>query len=82
MGDLFLSHLNTLANILKPHIRGFALSPDFFEDYTIYLMDWMDGSIEPVPLLAGEKRNFSLQMREEIIKSTQSYTTEDLAILA
>lgn len=82
LSDLFLSHLKTLTEMLKPHIRGFALNPDFFEDYTIYLMDWMDGSIDPLPLLAGEKRDFSAQMREEILKGAQSYTTEDLAILS
>lgn len=80
--DLFLSHLNTLTGILKPHIRGFALSPDFFEDYTIYHMDWIDQSIDPMPLLAGEKRDFSSQMREEMLKAAQSYTRDDLAILS
>lgn len=82
LSDLFLSHLRILTDMLKPHIRGFALNPDFFEDYTIYLMDWMDESIDPLPLLAGEKRDFSSQMREEILKGTQSYTKEDLAILS
>ncbi|WP_292466245.1 hypothetical protein [Methanolobus sp.] len=82
LSDIFVSHLKTLTDILKPHIRSFALNPDFFEDYTIYLMDWMDKSIDPVPLLAGEKRNFSPQMREEILRGTQSYTSDDLAILS
>ncbi|WP_094227321.1 hypothetical protein [Methanolobus psychrotolerans] len=82
LSDMFLLYLNTLADILKPHIRGFSLSPEFYEDYTIYLMDWMDESIDPIPLLAGEKRNFSSQMREEILKGTQSYTSDDLALLS
>jgi hypothetical protein len=82
LSDLFLSHLNALADMLKPHSRGFALSPDFFEDYTIYLIDWMDGSIDPIPLLAGEKRDFSPQTKEEILKDSQSYTKEDVAILS
>jgi hypothetical protein len=82
LSDLFLSHLRTLTEILKPHIRSFALIPDFYEDYTIYLMDWMDASIDPLPLLAGEKRDFSSQMREEILKGTQSYTQNDLTLLS
>ena len=82
LSDLFLSYLNNIADILKTHKRVFPLSPDFFEDYTIYLMDWMDPSIDPIPLLEGDRRNFSQQMREEIIKGTQSYTTEDLVILS
>jgi Uncharacterized conserved protein len=82
LSDIFMLHLKTLTNMLKTHIRGFALNPDFFEDYTIYLTDWMDGSIDPIPLLAGEKRNFSPQMREEILKGTQSYTLDDLVILS
>jgi hypothetical protein len=80
--DLFLSYLNTLADILKPHIKGFSLSPDFFEDYTIYHMDWIDDSIDTIPLLAGESIDFSPQMREEILKSTHSYTKNDRAIFS
>ncbi|MCQ6962033.1 hypothetical protein [Methanolobus chelungpuianus] len=82
LSDLFLTHLNTLADILRPRSRGFALNPDFFEDYTVYLMDWMDASIDPIPLLAGEKREFSPQMIEEIFRDSQSYTKEDIAILS
>ncbi|ETA68649.1 hypothetical protein V7O61_11800 [Methanolobus sp. WCC1] len=80
--ELFLSHLNTLADILKPHIKGFSFTPDFFEDYTIYHMDWMDDSIDPMPLLAGEKIDFSPQMREEILKGTHSYSKNDRAIFS
>ena len=82
LSDLFVSHLKTLTGMLKTHIRGFALNPDFFEDYTIYIMDWIDRSIDPIPLLAGEKRDFSPQMREEILRGSQSYTNDDLAILS
>lgn len=82
LSDLFMSHLDTLVKILKPHSRGFALNPDFFEYYTVYLMDWMDSSIDPLPLLAGEKREFSPQMAEEIFKDSQAYTKEDIAILS
>lgn len=78
----FLTYLKTLTDILKHHIQNFALDPGFFEDYTIYLMDWMDLSIDPLPLLAGEKKDFSNQMREEILKGTQSYTKDDLALLS
>ncbi|WMW25829.1 hypothetical protein RE474_03690 [Methanolobus sediminis] len=80
--DLFLSHLNTLADILKPHIRGFEMTPGFFEEYTIYHMDWIDDSIDPMPLLAGERSEFSPQMIDEILKATHSYTKNDRAIFS
>ncbi len=78
----FLEYLDKLTSMLKPHMKNFSFDPDFFEDYTIYIMDYLDSSIDPVPLLAGEKKDFSLQIREEIMKSAQSYTKNDMAILS
>lgn len=78
----FLTYLEKLTSMLKPYVRNFSFNPEFFEDYTIYIMDHVDSSIDPVPLLAGEKKDFSFQIREEILKSTQSYTKDDQAILS
>jgi hypothetical protein len=78
----FVLYLNELCPVIKPYVRNFSVNPEFFEDYTIYIMDHLDTSIDPVMLLAGEKKDFSSQMREEILKSTQSYTKEDRAILS
>lgn len=82
LADLFLRHLATLGEILKPHIKDFALNPDFFEDYTIYVADRLDDSMDPAVILTGERANISSQMREEILKNTQSYTEDDRAILS
>lgn len=82
LSSLFTAHLDTLAGMLKSHSRGFSLNSDFFEDYTVYLMDWMDTSIDPIPLLAGERRDFCPQMIEEILRDSQSYTKDDIAILS
>ena len=80
--DFYVQYLKTLGEIIRPHIKNFAINPDFYEDYTIYVTDRRDDSIDPVALLIGEKTSISSQMREEIIKNSLSYTTDDLAILS
>jgi hypothetical protein len=82
LSDFYVQYLKTLGEIIRPHIKNFAINPDFYEDYTIYVTDRRDDSIDPVPLLIGEKTNISPQMREEIIRNSLSYTTDDLAILS
>ncbi len=80
--DFYVQYLKTLGEIIRPHIRNFAINPDFYEDYTIYVTDRRDDSIDPVALLIGERTSISPQMREEIIKNSLSYTIDDLAILS
>jgi hypothetical protein len=80
--EFYIQYLKTLGEIIRPHIKNFAINPDFYEDYTIYATDRRDDSIDPVALLIGEKTRISSQMREEIIKNSLSYTTDDLAILS
>ena len=70
--DFYVQYLKTLGEIIRPHIRNFAINPDFYEDYTIYVTDRRDDSIDPVALLIGEKTSISSQMREEIIKNSLS----------
>jgi hypothetical protein len=82
LSDFYVQYLKTLGEIIRPHIKNFAINPDFFEDYSIYLTDRRDDTIDPVPLLIGERVNISPQMREEIIKNALSYTVDDLAILS
>jgi hypothetical protein len=82
LADFYVQYLKTLGEIIRPHIKNFAINPDFYEDYSIYVTDHRDDSVDPVALLIGEKVNISHQMREEIIKNSLSYTTEDLAILS
>ncbi len=79
---LFSIYLKNLGEILGPHITNLSIEPDFFEDYTIYITDRIDKSIDPVVLLSGERTQFSPQMREEIIRNSLSYTIDDVAILS
>ena len=82
LSDFYVQYLKTLAEIVRPHIKNFAINPEFYEDYSIYVSDHRDEAVDPVPLLMGEKVNISPQMREEIIKNSLSYTTDDLTILS
>lgn len=82
LSEFYVQYLKTLGEIIRPHIKNFAINPDFFEDYTVYMTNRRDDSIDPVPLLIGEKTNISPQMRQEILRNSLSYTTDDLAILS
>jgi hypothetical protein len=82
LDPFFLQYLKTLGEIVRPHIRNFAIDPDFYEDYTIYSTDRRDDTFDPVPLLLGERAAFSPQMREEVIQNSLSYTTGDLTVLS
>ncbi|MCX6688485.1 MAG: hypothetical protein NTZ39_02130 [Methanoregula sp.] len=82
LADFYVQYLKTLGEIIKPHIKNFAINPAFFEDYTIYVTDRRDDSIDPVPLMIGDKTCISSQMREEIIKNSLSYSVDDLAVLS
>ncbi len=82
LSGFYVQYLKTLGEIVRPHIKNFAINPDFFEDYSVYVTDRRDDSIDPVPLLIGERINISPQMREEIVKNSLSYTTDDLAVLS
>ncbi|MDD1704968.1 MAG: hypothetical protein LUP97_07075 [Methanoregula sp.] len=82
LSEFYVQYLKTLGEIIRPHIKNFAINPDFFEDYSVYVTDRRDDSIDPVPILIGERINISPQMREEIVKNSLSYTTDDLAVLS
>jgi hypothetical protein len=82
LSEFYVQYLKTLGEIIRPHIRNFAINPDFFEDYTVYVTDRRDDSIDPVPLLIGEKTSISPQIREEILRNSLSYSTDDMAILS
>jgi hypothetical protein len=82
LSEYYVQYLKTLGEIIKPHIKNFAIDPEFFEDYTIYVTDRRDDSIDPVPLLTGEKAKISPQMRQEVIKNSLSYTVDDLVMLS
>ncbi len=82
LSDLYVQYLRTLGEIMRPHIKNFAINPEFYEDYTVYITGRRDDSIDPVPLLIGERTKIAPQMRNEILKNSLSYTTDDLAIIS
>ena len=82
LSDSFVQYLRTLGEIIRPHIKHFAIDPDFYEDYTVYVTDRRDDSVDPIPLMIGERTEVSPQVREEILKNSLSYTRADLAVLS
>jgi hypothetical protein len=80
--DLFTTYLRNLGEILNPYITNLSIQSEYFEDYTIYVTDQIDQTIDPAVILSGERTHFSLQMREEFLKNTLSYTIDDIAILS
>jgi hypothetical protein len=82
LSDFYVQYLNTLGEIIRPHIRNFAIDPDFFEDYTVFVTDKRDDANDAAALLVGERGEISPQMREEIARNSLSYTPDDLAVLA
>ena len=82
LSDLFHTYLKNIGEILNPYLTDLSIESEFYEDYTIYVTDKIDESIDPAVLLSGERTNFSAQIREEIVKNTLSYTTDDVAILS
>ncbi len=82
---LDLQYADTLAqirDILHPVVGDLPVDPSFFEDYTIFIADQNDPALDPVVILLGEERTFSAQTRDEILKNSLSYGTEDLTILS
>ena len=82
LSEYYVQYLKTLGEIIKPHIKNFAIDPEFYEDYTVYVTDRRDDSIDPVPLLTGVKAKISPQMRQEVVKNSLSYTVDDLIMLS
>ncbi len=82
LAEYYVQYLKTLGEIIRPHIKNFAIDPEFYEDYTVYVTDRRDDSIDPVPLLTGVKAKISPQMRQEVVKNSLSYTVDDLVMLS
>ncbi len=78
----FLSSLSEIRRILYPHLGDLPVDPEFYEDYTIYLTDRTDPSVDPVALLTGDDFAFSQQTREEILKNSLCYGKVDTTILS
>lgn len=81
LGEYFASYSRMLQEIVRTHIPDFTIDTDLFEDYTVYLIDRLEGSADPTILLNGERVELSAHMREEINRNTLRYTESDIAII-
>ncbi|HVP94810.1 MAG TPA: hypothetical protein VMS89_06505 [Methanoregulaceae archaeon] len=81
--EYFSEYFTRLADLLRPHLRDMTLTPGFYEDYVIYVMDRIERSVDPAVLLSGERDGaISPQMRDEITRNSLSYRNDDLVILS
>ncbi|MDH7594469.1 MAG: hypothetical protein QHG99_09045 [Methanomicrobiales archaeon] len=81
LGDHFTAYSRKLQEIVRDHIPDFTIDIELFEDYTIYLIDRLEKSVDPSVLLNGERVELSAQMREEINRNTLRYSESDIAII-
>jgi hypothetical protein len=81
--EYFSEYFMQLAGLLRPHLRDMTLTPGFYEDYVIYVLDHIDQSVDSAVLLSGERDGvLSPQMRDEITRNSLSYRSDDLVILS
>jgi len=78
---IFARILQYLQELLQPGLESLEIDPEFYEDYTIYRITHPDELPDPVPLLMGERIDFSEQMREQVLKNRLSYSQADFAII-
>jgi len=78
----FSAALQQVRAILAPIVGDRSIDEDFYDDYTIYLSERLDESIDPVALLLGEKEDFSPEIRQETLQNQLSYARGDRAILS
>jgi len=78
----FSCALQQVLEILAPIVGDRSIDEDFYDDYTIYLSERLDESIDPVALLLGEKEDFSPEIRQETLQNQLSYARGDRAILS
>lgn len=81
LDGIYTQTLKHLQKLLQPGLESLEIDPQFYEDYTIYRITHPDQLPDPVPLLMGERIDFSEQMREQVLKNRLSYSQGDFAIL-
>ncbi len=82
LAGYFVQYLTTLGELIRPHIKNFTLTPDFYEDYTVYVSGRRDDAFDPVPLLLNERTVIAPSTRQDILANTLSYTPDDIAIIS
>jgi hypothetical protein len=81
LDGIYVQTLQYLQKLLQPALDGLEIDPQFYEDYTIYTITHSDVLMDPLPLLMGERLDFSEQMREQVLKNRLSYSQRDFAII-
>lgn len=76
---IFQNFLDTVKKSLD--INVLAAREQYVEDFIIYFFRNWDTSLDPVPLLLGEKEPLSEQVRRETLKNSFSYGAGDLAVI-
>lgn len=78
---LFSQSMESLQQMLAPGLDRCEIDLDFFEDYNIYCISAADELPDPVPLLMGERVEFSELIRNQVLGNRLSYTCSDFAIM-
>ncbi len=79
---IFTGFLSSIQKILRPHLESIAVDPEFYEDYNLFWTAAPDPESDPVAVLMGEKADFSPSIRNEILKNSLSYSSDDFAIVS
>jgi hypothetical protein len=82
LDNLFSGALAQVREILFPALGTLQVEPTFYEDYTIHTTDHDDPALDPVVILLGEERTVSAPVREDLLKYSLSYYTDDRTILS
>ncbi|MGE5544971.1 MAG: hypothetical protein ACM3UW_08380 [Bacillota bacterium] len=82
LNDIFAGYLSWIQEILRPHLNAIAVDPEFYEDYNLYWTSVSDPESDPAAVLMGEKADFSPSIRNEILKNSLSYSSDDFAIVS
>lgn len=80
--EAFSLYIDILSHTLSPYLGETKIDPDFYEDYTIYRITKPEEAPDPMPVLMGEKTDFSTAMRQQIMNNTLSYSKDDFAIIS
>ncbi|MGO0123258.1 hypothetical protein [Desulfothermobacter acidiphilus] len=79
LSSWFAAYRDELLAQLRPALTGEGFS-GFVEDFLIFFFqDWPAGW-DPVPLLLGEKEPVSSAMRQEVLRNSFSYTTDQIIV--
>ena len=82
LDSIFGNYLSSIKEILGQHLQSIAVDPEFYEDYNLFWTSAPDPQSDPVAVLMGEKADFSQSLRNDILKNSLSYSSDDFAIVS